>query len=160
MNDSDPCPFCGGNKIKKLPLSDKVKKANASAGGNSGGIEIESNPDKEFFFKCNGCNFKFVDADRDIKGIMNNLKVGVNIAILIRTYYHENVSVTDLLTNHRVAIVRKPRNFLSFIANKVVDKEVIICFNYNGIRTFGSFVKEKDKEIGIYQYNFKTLGVP
>jgi len=160
MNDVDPCPFCGGNKIKKLPISDKVKKVNASGSGNGGGLEVESNPDKEYFFKCNGCNLKFVDAERDIDGITNNLQVRANIAILIRKYYHENISVSDLLLKHRVAIVRKPSNFFSFIADKVVEKELIICFLYNGIRTFGSFVKEKDEETGIYRYHFKTLGVP
>ncbi|MDE1769376.1 MAG: hypothetical protein KGI28_02325 [Thaumarchaeota archaeon] len=166
METSNECPFCGANSIKKLPISDRVKKigggasgaAGPTSGSGSGTIELEPNPDKEPHYKCNGCNKKYVDASLDINIIINNFKCHPIIAMQIAHYYKNKVTLTDLLTVYRTGIVRKPSNFFSPLAEKISKRQLFICFNFNGVRTVGTFVKEKESDIEYYK--MKMLGIP
>lgn len=78
--------------------------------------------------------------------------------MLIRHYYHENVSLSELLSKHVVGVVRKPSHGLSFLSRKITKKQLFVCFNYKGIRTFGTFIKEKENNIEYY--TMETLGIP
>ncbi|MCV0409360.1 hypothetical protein [Nitrosopumilus sp.] len=161
MENHDVCPFCGGKPIKKNPYSDRVKKAGIGAGAlevsGSGNVEMDPNPEKEEYFLCNGCNQKYVWADIDINLILKHLKGEENIPKLIKYYYPDNVSLTDLLTKHRTGIVRRHSDKVSWLSNMIIKRQLYICFNYDGKRTFGTFIrKEKEK----YYYTMKTMGVP
>jgi len=157
-----PCPFCGGKPIRKLPYSDRVKKANTSLGiteaSVNSGIEIDPNPDAEPHYKCNGCNRKYVDATMDINIIINNLQCEPIIVSQIFHHYGADISLTDLLTKYVVGVVRKPSHVFSFMAEKVSQRQLYVCFNCDGIRTFGTFIKETENKIEYYK--MKMLGIP
>jgi hypothetical protein len=144
MNDSEPCPFCGGNKIKKLPLSDKVKKANATGAGNGGGIEIESNPDKEYFFKCNGCNLKFVDAERDIVNEFNLNEFNEN----------DKIYLNLVLNGYRGALVH-PKKFDILLYLTKMHEALTSTPEFEKIRT-----TIMDKETEQYITNSDLRNVP
>ncbi len=158
----DECVFCGGRTIEKLPYSDRIKKVSAGGGvletSSDGSVEIDPHPQKEPHYKCNGCNRKYVDAELDISIIINNLQCEPIISVQIYHYYQNGVTLTDLMTKYRTGIVRKPSHFFSPLSEKVAKRQLFICFNYNGRRTVGTFVKEKENDIEYYK--MKMLGIP
>lgn len=162
MADITECPFCSGKPIKKLPYSDKIKSVEGGLGVAEGSgkasIELEPNPEREPYYKCNGCNRKYVDATMDINIIINNLKCAPTIVGQIFHYYHSDISLTDLLRKYNVGMLRKPSHMLSFVSEKIAQRQLYICFIYNGIRTFGTFVKEKENDIEYYK--MEMLGIP
>lgn len=145
MNAEDPCPFCGGRMHVKGPLTDRVKEAGANIIGTSGSVKLRKSDDT--YFTCNGCMMAFVDADRDIKGILRNLKAGANIAYRTKHFYGEGVTPRELLEYYRTAIVRKAHPRRSLLSVSLAKRELIICFSYNGIRTYGSFIRKGDHYI-------------
>lgn len=157
----EECPFCGGKPIKKNPYSDRIKSAKVGGGAlevsGEGGIEIAPNPQKEEYYLCNGCNQQYVWADIDINLILEHLDGLENIPKLIRFYYPDGVTLTDLIDKHRTGIVRRHDSKLSWLSNSIVKRQLYICFNYNGKRTFGVFVRKKKTK---YYYTMKTMGVP
>jgi hypothetical protein len=161
LYNHDDCPFCGAQPIKKNPYSDRIKKlgigADALEMGGKGEIELAPNPQKEEYYLCNGCNQKYVWADIDINLIIEHLD-GVNsIPKKIKYYYPDGVTLTELLTKHTTGIVRRHSDKLSWLSNSIVKRQLFICFNYNGKRTFGIFVRKKKSK---YYYTVKSVGVP
>lgn len=155
------CPFCGSTPIKKHPYSDRIKSAKVGGGAMEvsvkGGIEIEPNPQKEEYYLCNGCNQQYVWADIDIELILQHLDGLENVPKLIRYYYPDGVTLTDLITNYRTGIVRRHDSKLAWLSNSIIKRHLYICFNYNGTRTFGVFMRKKKTK---YYYTVKTIGVP
>ena len=88
---------------------------------------------------------------------MQHLEAEENVSILIKYYYPEGVTLTDLITKYRTGIVRKHSDKASWISNLIVKRQLYICFNYKGKRTFGTFVRKKK---GKHYYTMKTMGVP
>lgn len=152
--DLDACPLCGGKTLKAVPLLDRIKKAKGPAVGGSVSIRKSG----EEYLKCNGCTAEFVPAERDIKVIMNGLMVKSNIPDQIKHYYGKAIKVYDLLTKHRTAIVRRVNVRRSLLGVSVAKKELIICFKYGGVRTFGSFIREADPRRGT-RYVFAELSM-
>ena len=149
------CPFCGGRADIKRPKLDAIKKMSARAYGFEGSVETRRMGDS--YYKCNGCTMEFVYAEREIESILAGLEVGDRVPSQIRRYYNGEVSAIDLLTVHRTAIVRKANNHLSFISAHVVKDELIICFCYNNVRTYGTFVKKSSKSSNGDYYLFEKL---
>lgn len=161
MFNKNECPFCGATPIKKNPYSDRIKSIGGGVGtsiiSGQGKINVEPNPEKEEYYLCNGCNQKYVWADIDINLILEHLKGGESIPKLVKYYYPDGISLTNLITNHAIGIVRRHNDKLTFLANFIIKRQLYVCFNYNGKRTFGSFIrKEKTKSY----YTMKTMGVP
>jgi len=161
VENPNECPFCGGVPIKKHPYSDRIKKVGGgggiSEGSVQGNVELEPNPQKEEYYLCNGCNQRYVLASIDINLILSHIDGKENIAKLIKYYYPDGVTLTDLITKYRTGIVRKHSDKASWLSNAVVKRHLYVCFNYNGKRTYGIFIrKEKTK----YYYTLKTMGVP
>lgn len=149
MNAGDPCPICGGRIFVKGPLAGRVKEAGAAVAGSGGSAKFRKPDDS--YFACNGCMMAFVDADRDINGILYNLKSGANIAYRTRHFYNGEITPRELLENCRTAIVRKVNLKRSLLSVSLAKKELIICFSYKGFKTYGSFIKKKD------YYEFREL---
>ena len=145
VNAGDPCPFCGGRLHVKGPLAGRIKEAGVGIAGSGGSAKLRKSGDT--YFTCNGCMMAFVDADRDIEGILHNLKAGANIAHRTRHFYGEGVSPRELLEDYRTAIVRKAHPQRSLLSVSLAKRELIICFSYNGIRTYGSFIRKRDRYI-------------
>ena len=152
--DLDACPFCGGETLKAVPLLDRIKKARGPAVGGSVSIRKSG----EEYLKCNGCMTEFVHAERDIEVIMKGLMVRPNILAQIKYCYGRAVKVSDPLTRHRTAIVRRVHARRSLLGVSVAKKELIICFKYRGVRTFGSFIREADRRRGA-RYVFAELSM-
>lgn len=151
---ADTCPLCGEASIKRAPLLDRLKEAGVPAVG----VTVKMRKSDEEYLKCNGCTAEFVRAERDIKVIMNGLMVSRNVPVQIRHIYNENVAVSDLLTKHRTAIIRKVNARRSPLGVSATKKELIICFKYKKTRTFGSFVRKADPLRGA-RYVFTELSL-
>ena len=149
VTPEDPCPFCKGQLITKRLPSDKVKKVGGRVMGTGASVELRKSGGS--YFTCNGCRMKFVDADRNMGAILRNLKVGANIAYRIIHFYGKELPPTKLLSDHRIAVVRKVNPAKSLLGMSIAKKELIVCFSYNGIMTYGSFIKDKGR------YIFKEL---
>ena len=149
MTPEDPCPFCRGQLHTKRLLSDRVKKVGGRVAGIGASAELRKSG--EYYFTCNGCMIKFVDADRDMGIILRNLRAGANIAYRIRHFYGKELPPSKLLTDCRIGIVRKVNPAKSLLGMSIAKKELIVCFSHDEIMTYGSFVKNKDR------YIFKEL---
>ena len=154
MARPDPCPFCGGRPVKKRPWL-----AGARVGANAGGIggSFRLADSREAYLKCYGCMIEYVAAERDVKTILRGLRVERAADFQIRCYYGEGLTAADLLTRHRTAIVRRASRRRSVLSVSADRGELIICFLYNGVRTFGSFVKSSDGPGGASRYIFRGL---
>jgi hypothetical protein len=150
-NDIPSCPFCGG-KPTYQSNNQKVSKINPSISvpGVSAGINIELNNKKDHYFSCNGCNSEYVFSDIDINLIIKNFCNDRLEEIA------EMVSLSDLILKYRTGIVRRHSTTVPYLSKKLARKILYICFNYNGKRTFGSFIRSKDKDC----YTLKSLEVP
>lgn len=153
MYDSVLCPFCGGRGLPRRPRLDRLSGSSVSIGPASLHLAVDSSGEE--YFNCRGCDMSFVFAEREIATILSGLKMGPNIPILVKHYYGDGVAVRDLLTQHRTAMVRKVRAGLSFLSPSAVRNELVMCFNYNGIRTFGSFRRRRGSRG--YYYTFEVL---
>jgi hypothetical protein len=158
-NDIPSCPFCGG-KPTYQSCNQKVSEINPSisASGVSAGIGIKLNNQKDHYFSCNGCNSEYVFSDIDINLIIKNFCNDrlEEIAGMVCHYYSNKVSLSDLILKYRTGIVRRHSNTIPYMSKKLARKILYICFNYNGKRTFGSFIRSKDKNC----YTLKSLEVP
>ena len=148
------CPLCGGASIRQAPLLDRLKEVDIPAVGGSAKVRKSG----EGYLRCHGCTAEFVHVERDIEPIMNGLMVQSNILNQIRRYYGEGVKVSDLLAKHRTAIIRKVSARRSLLGVSVTKKELIVCFRYMGVRTFGSFVRKTDPKRGAH-YVFTELSI-
>ena len=154
MAAPDTCPLCGGASIRQAPLLDRLKEVGIPAVG--GSVKIRKSG--EGYLKCHGCTAEFVHVERDIEPIMNGLTVQSHIPDQIKRYHGEAVKVSDLLTRHRTAIIRRVSARRSLLGVSVAKKELIVCFRYRGVRTFGSFVRRTDPERGAH-YVFTELSM-
>lgn len=151
---SDTCPLCGGTSIKRAPLLDRLKELGIPT---VGGI-IKTRKSGEEYLKCHGCTAEFIYAERDIKTIMNGLLVEDNVPAQIEHYYKRQIKIPDLLRKHRTAIIRRVNVKRSMLGISAAKKELIICFMYRGVRTFGTFVREADPGRGVH-YVFTELSM-
>ena len=154
-SNAGKCPFCGGRADIKRPKLDVIKKMSAEAYGLGGSVETRRMSD--IYYKCNGCTMEFVHAEREIESILVGLEIGEKVPNQIKRCYSGSVSAIDLLTEHRTAIVRKANNYLSFISAHIVKDEQMICFCYNNVRTYGTFVKKSKKSSNGDYYLFEKL---
>ena len=150
----DTCPICGGASIRRAPLLDRLKELGIPAVG--GGFKTRKSGEE--YLKCHGCGAEFVPINRDIKTIMNGLMVQKNVPDLIEYYYKRRIKVSDLLTRHRTAIIRRVNVKRSMLGVSASQKELIICFMYRGVRTFGTFVRKADPKRGAH-YVFTELSM-
>lgn len=163
------CPFCGATPIKKIPYSDRIE--DVGIGGKIGGgieegfvelagkgkLKVKPNPDQDVYYSCNGCNTTYVWANIDINLLINHLQGNKDkIAMQINHYYAGKVTLHELLTTYRTGIVRKYSK-QSWIANWKVKSLLYVCFNYENIRTFATFMRKKNS---YYYYIMKRLEVP
>ena len=150
----ETCPFCGGRPAWVRPLLDGARIGVRVAGA---GASLRTRGSGESYLKCNGCAMEFVPAERDIENILSGLEVEDRVLSLIRLYYGEGVTVTDLLTAYRTAIVRKAHHYRSYVSVSVARNEITICFCRRGVRTFGTFARVSKPGAGDH-YVFKGLG--
>ena len=150
---SAPCPFCGGVGLPKRPWGDRI--SGSSIGTDVASLRLVVDSSGEEYFKCHGCNTSFVFADREIGTILPGLRMRPKVALLAKHYYGDGVSVHDLLTRHRTAIVRKIHGRLSFISARTARNELVVCLNYNGVRTFGSLRRRR----GCNGYYYELRGL-
>lgn len=155
MAPSGTCPFCGGSPVKKKPW---LAGARIAAGAAGIGASLEAADPREEYLQCRGCMIEYVDAERDIETILQGLRVERAVAFQIRSYYGEGgPTAADLLARHCTAIVRRAAGRRSILSVSVDRGELIACFLYNGVRTFGSLVKSGDGPGGASRYVFRWL---
>ena len=147
------CPFCGGRGLPKKPGMGRLSGSSVSVGAASLRLVVDSKGEE--YYKCHGCDMSFVFADREIGTMLPGMMVSLSVPIRIKHYYGGGVSARDLLTRHRTATVRKVRGRLSFFSSKTARNELVVCFNCNGVRTFGSFRRRRGDNG--YYYTFEGL---
>ena len=160
------CPFCGGGTIKKIHVFDRVRelggKIGVPHGSAEGTMKMDTAPQKEAYFVCNGCTKEYVWASMDINTLIEHFAADEieahTIASLIGHYYGNHVTLKDLLTKYRTGIVRLHNNKVPYISNKIAKRQLYLCFNYNGIRTFATFIKKRRNNY--YYYSMKAMGIP
>lgn len=131
----------------------RLSGSSVSVGAASLRLVVDSKGEE--YYKCHGCDMSFVFADREIETMLPGMMVSLSVPIRIKHYYGGGVSARDLLTRHRTATVRKVRGRLSFFSSKTARNELVVCFNYNGVRTFGSFRRRRGDNG--YYYTFEGL---
>ena len=152
----DLCPFCGGRPARVRPALDGAKIVVKAAGI---AASLETKRSGESYLRCNGCAREYVPAERDIGNILSGLEVEDRVPPLIALYHGEGVTVTDLLTAHRTAIVRKVHHYRSYVSVSTAKKEIVVCFRRGGgARTFGTFVRKEGKRGSGDRYVFRGLG--
>lgn len=157
MAAPDPCPFCGGRPVRKRPALDGARFGVRVAGT---GASLRAKRSGESYLRCNGCGTEYVPAERDIENILSGLEVEPWVPPLIGLYHGEGVTVTDLLTAHRTAIVRKVHHYRSYVSVSTAKREIVICFRHNGVRTFGTFARRGGgRGGGGDRYVFRGLGM-
>ena len=139
------------------PLLDGAKISVKVAGT---GASLRTKGSGESYLRCNGCAREFVPAERDIENILSGLEVEDRVPPLIALYHGEGVTVTDLLTAHRTAIVRRAHRYRSLVSVSVAKKEILVCFCHRGIRTFGTFARKAGRSGRGDHYMFKGLSMP
>lgn len=154
MAPPDTCPLCGGASIRRAPLLDRLRELGIPAVG--GGFKTRKSGEE--YLKCHGCTAEFVHTDRDVKTIMNGLVVQDNVPAQIEHYYKRRIRVADLLTRHRTAIIRRVSAGRSMLGVSTAKRELIICFMYRGVRTYGTFVRRTDPGRGVH-YVFTELSM-
>lgn len=128
--------------------------------GISAGVNVELRPSshREEYLSCLGCNQEYVYVSIDIDLILTNFceQDKERIADLVYNYYGNQVSLTDLLVKYKTGVVRRHSGTVPYISDKLARRSLYICFNYQGKRTFGTFVRSKKiKDC----YTMKALGI-
>ena len=123
------------------------------------GVSLRTRGSGESYLRCNGCAREFVPAERDIENILSGLEVEDRVPPLITLYHGEGVTVADLLTAHRTAIVRKAHRYRSLVSVSVAKREILICFCHRGVRTYGTFARRAGRSGRGDHYMFKGLNM-
>ena len=150
----DPCPFCGGRPARVRPLLDGAKIGVKVTGI---GASLKMKRSGRSYLRCDGCGAEYVPAERDVENILSGLRVEPGALARIRLYHGEGVTVTDLLTAHRTAIVRRAHHYRSLVSVSVAKREILICFCRGGIRTYGTFARRGKRSRDGHHYVFKEL---
>lgn len=160
------CPFCGGQPIQRQSFLDRIEKVTAGVKvpdpttgmpvvGLDGTADLTPMT-RQNTYQCNGCNQEFVWADIDMNLIIKHLSGTENIPLLVRHYYPNEVTLTELLRHHVTGCVRKPKTKSSWLSKTRTQRHLIVCLNYNGVRTFCTFERRvKTKEY----YVIKTMEI-
>ena len=149
-----PCPFCGGRPGRVRPLLDGARIGFQVAGT---GATLETKRSGKSYLQCDGCGAEYVPAERDIGTILSGLRVEAGVLHRIRLYHGEGVTVTDLLTAHRTAIVRRAHHYRSLVSVSPAKKEILICFCRGGVRTYGTFARRRKRSGDGDHYVFREL---
>ena len=123
------------------------------------GASLKMKRSGESYLRCNGCAREYVPAERDIENILFGLEVEDRVPPLIVLYHGEGVTVTDLLTAHRTAIVRRAHRYRSLVSVSVAKREILICFCHRSVRTFGTFARKAGRFGRGDHYMFKGLNM-
>ena len=147
MDSPRTCPFCGGRALRKRPLLGGVELGAGMAGV---ALSVKSPRSKESYLHCNGCMIDYIRADRDVETVAAGLLVGPWVALQARHYYGEGVAVSDLLRRHCTGMARRVHPLRSIASVSVAKNELLACFSYAGVRTFGSLVRRRRGGVGRY----------
>lgn len=146
--NKNECPFCGGQPIQSQSLLDRIDRATVGANllepstgapavGIGGAATLK--PTTRHDYRCNGCNQEFVWADIDMNLIIKHLSGTENIPLLVKHYYPDGVTLTELLKHYVTGCVRKPKTKSSWLSKDRTRRHLIVCLNYKGVRTFCTF---------------------
>lgn len=152
MDGPRTCPFCGGRASRRRPPLDGAELRGAVAGA---GLSVRTARTGGWYLHCDGCTADYVRADRDIETIAAGLRVDPRVPLQVRHYYGEGLTVSDLLRCHLAAMARRVHARRSLASVHVDRGELLPCFSYRGVRTFGSLVRRRGK--GGYHYALRGL---
>lgn len=147
MDSPRTCPFCGGRALRKKPALDGMELGARVSGA---GLSFKAPKAGESYLHCNGCTIDYIRADRDIETIAAGLLIGPLVALQARHYYGEGVAVSDLLRRHCTGMARRVHPLRSLASVSVAKDELLACFSYGGIRTFGSLVRRRKGGVVFY----------
>ena len=147
MDSPRTCPFCGGRALRKRPLLGGVELGAGMAGA---ALSVKSPRSAESYLHCNGCMIDYIRADRDAETVAAGLLIEPWAAFQARHYYGEGVAVSDLLRGHCTGMARRVRPGRSVSSVSVVKGELLACFSYRGVRTFGSLVRRRRGGVDFY----------
>ena len=99
---------------------------------------------------CGGCTADYVRADRDVETIAAGLRVDPRVPLQVRHYYGEGPTVSGLLRCRLAAMARRVHARRSPASARADRAELLPCFSYRGVRTFGPLVRRRGK--GGYHY--------
>lgn len=131
------CPFCGGRASRKRPPLAGARISGTLPGV---GLSLAAAAPVVSYLHCNGCTIDYVRADRDVETVAAGLRVDPRAALQARHYYGEGVTVSDLLRCHLTAMARRVSARRSIASVSVSGRELLACFSYGGVRTYGSLV--------------------
>ena len=153
MDSPRTCPFCGGRALRMVPLLDGARLGVKVAGT---GLSLKAPRSGQSYLHCNGCMIDYIRADRGVETVTSGLLAEPLAALRARLYYGEGVSVSDLLHCHCTGMARRVRPGRSLASVSVVKGELLACFSYGGVRTYGSLVLRRTG--GIDRYVLRGLG--
>ena len=168
MHNEIVCPFCGGQASIKFSILDRITTMSAGTNipdigagtlgvGVQGRVSLQPGSKTNPTYQCVGCNQEYMQANIDINLIINHLHGSRNIAELVRYYYSNEVTLTELLTSYVTGCVRKPLGKSSWLPIDCTKRHLYVCFMYKDIRTFCTFERRKNTK---EYYDVKTMGIP
>lgn len=151
VNSDNPCPFCSGATARKLPA-----QGPAGAGGPQVGTGAPSKTPRpaEPHLSCSGCAKEFVPDEEDIVIIVSCLQVETS---RIMSCYGDGVTADGLLVEQHTGMAKKIRGHHPHALIFLARGDLIVCFRYNNVRTYGSFIREGSKPNGPH-HAFREMG--
>lgn len=147
MSEISECPFCGNDGIVSFSsyqeLLDNWENQFPAIATPDGPIRISSNPRPKDFHKCCNCLMEFSFVDIDIDELLRNTSGEIEIRMLKDHHYPNGPTLCELISTYRTAIVKKPRHTSSYLSDDEINRMIIIPFNYEGVRTYGTFMQDK-----------------
>ncbi len=147
MDGPRTCPFCGGRASRRRPPLDGAELRGAAAGA---GLSAGTAGAGGSHLHCDGCTADYVRADRDVETVAAGLRVDPRVPLQVRHYYGEGPTVSGLPRCRLAAMARRVHARRSLATVHVDRAELLPCFSYRGVRTFGSLVRRRGK--GGYHY--------
>lgn len=153
MDSPRTCPFCGGRAQRRRPALDGARLGVKIAGT---GLSLKAPKSGRSYLHCNGCMIDYIRADRDVETVASGLLAEPLAALQARLYYGEGVAVSDLLRCHCTGMARRVRPGRSLASVSVVRGELLACFSYGGVRTYGTLALRRAG--GVDRYVLRGLG--
>lgn len=151
------CPFCGHNSVSSFSsyqdLLDNGTRQFPEIATPDGPIQISSNPRPKDFHKCCSCRMEYSYTTVNIDELIAGSRGERHIAILLQHHYPSGPPLPELIRTHRTATLKRPRHATSYVADDEANRMIIIPFNYQGIRTYATFMKA----VGSNTYEITSL---
>lgn len=142
---TEKCLFCDNQIIIRNPdFADRFKKKGTSPiiSTVDGDLKVKTRKNTKRYFSCSKCEIDYIPIKIDLELLLSNLQVKANVSVRL-DYFYLGISLNDLILKHRTGIAKKPEDAASWVSKDLVKRQLLMGFNYNEVRTIGTFIRKK-----------------